>query len=108
MSAIRAGDIKGIHRVDAISHLERLEITHTAHDRSLFASGAVELANDLVAARGRGALKTGIHDPFSMLPETVSTVEAHTPQPSSVPPVTPESATASFNMPLTSKASPFC
>lgn len=74
VSSIRAADIKGIHRMDVIGDLETIEITHTAHDRTLFAAGAVELAKELSDARAAGNLQNGLHDPFCMLPDTVDKV----------------------------------
>lgn len=44
MSVSRAGDIIGEHTVYFCSETERLEITHRAADRSLFAQGAVRAA----------------------------------------------------------------
>jgi 4-hydroxy-tetrahydrodipicolinate reductase len=44
ISAIRAGDIVGDHTVFLAGPGERLELTHRAHSRDAFASGALEAA----------------------------------------------------------------
>ncbi len=44
MHAIRGGDIVGEHRVMLIGERERIELAHTASDRTLFADGALEAA----------------------------------------------------------------
>ncbi len=44
VSAIRAGDIVGDHTVFLAGPGERLELTHRAHSRDAFASGALEAA----------------------------------------------------------------
>lgn len=67
VNSIRAHDVKGIHKVDIIGHLESVEITHTAHDRRVFAAGAVELAKKLADQRSGGKLENGLHDPFDVL-----------------------------------------
>jgi 4-hydroxy-tetrahydrodipicolinate reductase len=46
--AIRGGDVVGEHRVMYLGELERLELSHVAADRSLFASGALRAARWLV------------------------------------------------------------
>lgn len=43
-ASIRAGDIVGEHTVQFTSHGERLELTHRATDRDIFASGALQAA----------------------------------------------------------------
>ncbi len=40
--------------------------------RGMFATGALELAQELIAKRASGKLVNGIHDPFGMLPSTVA------------------------------------
>jgi len=67
VSSIRAADVRGTHRVDIIGHLESVEITHIAHDRKVFASGAVELAKELAEQRKSGSLDNGVHDPYLLL-----------------------------------------
>lgn len=42
--ALRGGDIVGEHHVHFIGAHERIEISHSAHDRSLFAEGALRAA----------------------------------------------------------------
>ncbi|MFH1784075.1 MAG: 4-hydroxy-tetrahydrodipicolinate reductase [bacterium] len=54
--AVRAGDIVGEHTVTFASTGERLELTHRAHSRDTFASGAV------TAAKWLKAKKTGLYD----------------------------------------------
>ena len=57
--AVRAGDIVGEHTVYFVSNGERLELTHRAHSRDCFASGAIAAAKWLVA-------KTGVPGLYSM------------------------------------------
>ncbi len=47
----REGEVFGIHRFVASSQNEQLEITHTAHNRSLFAQGAIAVAQWLVCQK---------------------------------------------------------
>ncbi|MFW6079899.1 MAG: 4-hydroxy-tetrahydrodipicolinate reductase [Gemmatimonadota bacterium] len=59
LHAVRGGDVTGEHRVLFLGDRERIELAHAAHDRSLFAEGA------LVAARwaaGRDAGRYGMRD----------------------------------------------
>jgi len=67
VNSVRAGDVGGIHRVEIIGHLESVSITHTAHDRAVFANGAVDLARQLAEQRAGGKLDNGLHDPFALL-----------------------------------------
>lgn len=46
--AIRGGNIVGMHEANFINDLETLKITHEAHDRSVFAQGALEAARFLI------------------------------------------------------------
>jgi 4-hydroxy-tetrahydrodipicolinate reductase len=46
-SSIRGGDIVGEHTVYLISNGERIELTHRATDRRIFARGSIELAKVL-------------------------------------------------------------
>ena len=48
--AIRAGDIIGEHTVYYVGNSERLELTHRAHDRMVFAKGAIRAAKFLAQA----------------------------------------------------------
>lgn len=48
ISSLRGGNIVGEHSVKFFSDFETLEITHTAHSRELFASGALKAAEFLV------------------------------------------------------------
>jgi 4-hydroxy-tetrahydrodipicolinate reductase len=50
-SAIRGGDIAGEHTVMFIGESERVEITHRATDRRIFAQGALRAAQWLVTQR---------------------------------------------------------
>ncbi len=49
--AIRAGDIVGDHTVILAGPAERLELTHRAHSREVFAQGAVKAARFVVSQR---------------------------------------------------------
>ena len=42
--ALRGGNIVGSHEVSFINHLETIKISHEAHDRKVFAQGALEAA----------------------------------------------------------------
>jgi 4-hydroxy-tetrahydrodipicolinate reductase len=44
LHAVRGGDVVGEHRVLYLGELERIELSHVAADRSLFASGALRAA----------------------------------------------------------------
>lgn len=46
--AIRGGNIIGIHEANFINDLETIKITHEAHDRSVFAEGALRAAKFLI------------------------------------------------------------
>jgi len=46
--ALRGGDVIGEHHVHFIGDLERIELTHRASDRTLFAAGALHAARWLV------------------------------------------------------------
>ena len=48
ISSLRGGNIVGEHSVKFFNNFETLEITHTAHSRELFASGAVKAAEFIV------------------------------------------------------------
>jgi 4-hydroxy-tetrahydrodipicolinate reductase len=54
--ALRGGDVIGEHTVFFIGNGERIELTHRAHSRDMFARGA------LVAARFVGKAKPGLYD----------------------------------------------
>ncbi|APC95130.1 dihydrodipicolinate reductase [Francisella tularensis subsp. novicida] len=47
IESIREGDIKGQHQVKVNTHHETIEFKHTAHDRSLFAEGAIWAAREV-------------------------------------------------------------
>jgi 4-hydroxy-tetrahydrodipicolinate reductase len=49
--SIRAGDIVGDHTVLFATDGERIELTHRAHSRDAFASGALEAAAWIVGKR---------------------------------------------------------
>ena len=61
--AIRAGDIVGDHTVVFAGPSERLELTHRAHSRDVFAQGA------LLAARFVHAQRPGLYDMSHVLKE---------------------------------------
>jgi len=44
MQTLRAGDIVGEHTVMFCTNGERIEITHRAHTRDMFAKGAIRAA----------------------------------------------------------------
>ncbi|SDK20300.1 4-hydroxy-tetrahydrodipicolinate reductase [Natronincola ferrireducens] len=46
--AIRGGNIVGFHEANFINDLETVKITHEAHDRGVFAQGALEAAKFLI------------------------------------------------------------
>lgn len=48
ISSLRGGNIVGEHSVKFFNDFETLEITHTAHSRELFASGALKAAEFIV------------------------------------------------------------
>jgi 4-hydroxy-tetrahydrodipicolinate reductase len=56
--SIRAGTEAGEHQVHLMGPLERLELSHHAQDRSLFARGALRLAQKLIQLKARGAAYT--------------------------------------------------
>ncbi|AJI45792.1 dihydrodipicolinate reductase [Francisella tularensis subsp. novicida] len=47
IESIREGDIKGQHQLKVNTHHETIEFKHTAHDRSLFAEGAIWAAREV-------------------------------------------------------------
>lgn len=51
ISSLRGGNIVGEHSVKFFNDFETLEITHTAHSRELFASGAVKAAEFIVSQK---------------------------------------------------------
>ena len=61
--AVRAGDIVGDHTVVLAGPSERLELTHRAHNREVFAQGALR------AARFVAAAKPGLYDMTHVLKE---------------------------------------
>lgn len=52
--AVRGGDVVGDHHVHFLGELERIELTHRASDRSVFAAGAIHAARWL-AGRSPGS-----------------------------------------------------
>ncbi|MCD5413813.1 MAG: 4-hydroxy-tetrahydrodipicolinate reductase [Clostridiales bacterium] len=46
--AIRGGSIVGMHEVSFINSLETIKVTHEAHDRTVFAQGALDAAKYLI------------------------------------------------------------
>lgn len=54
----RKGDIKGIHQLEVKTETESIHLKHQAHDRKIFAQGAIWAAEQLV---GRN-IESGFHD----------------------------------------------
>ena len=52
ISSVRTGNIVGTHELSFEGRFETITITHTAHDRRLFAEGALQAAKWLVGKRG--------------------------------------------------------
>lgn len=52
IASVRAGNIKGIHSVNYVSEIDRLEIKHEAYSRDGFAMGAVWAAEWICARKG--------------------------------------------------------
>jgi 4-hydroxy-tetrahydrodipicolinate reductase len=52
--ALRGGDVVGDHTLVLAGPAERLELVHRAHDRSLFAKGALRAARWVAATRAPG------------------------------------------------------
>lgn len=61
MHAIRGGNIVGMHEVMIITDTQTLSLKHEAHDRALFAEGAIS------AARFLTSCKTGLYDMYDMI-----------------------------------------
>lgn len=51
--SLRGGDVVGDHHVHFLSDLERIELTHRASDRAVFAAGALHAAS-WISGRGAG------------------------------------------------------
>ncbi|HJW30689.1 MAG TPA: 4-hydroxy-tetrahydrodipicolinate reductase [Saprospiraceae bacterium] len=49
VTAIREGEVKGIHEVTWDSGLEKITLTHEARDRGIFAAGAISAARWLIS-----------------------------------------------------------
>src|SRR5690606_3368222 len=56
--SLRGGTEVGEHRVLVLGPDERLELSHHAQDRSLFAHGAIRLAKSLMRLRAKGRAYT--------------------------------------------------
>lgn len=54
----RKGDIRGVHQLDVNTKTESIRLEHRAHDRKIFAQGAVWAAEQLV----KPDIKAGFHD----------------------------------------------
>jgi 4-hydroxy-tetrahydrodipicolinate reductase len=52
ISSVRTGTVVGTHELSFEGRFETITITHTAHDRRLFAEGALQAARWLVGKRG--------------------------------------------------------
>lgn len=61
VTSVRAGDIIGEHTVLYAGPHERVELTHRAHSREVFAAGAIQAALWLTGK------KTGLYDYFDLL-----------------------------------------
>jgi 4-hydroxy-tetrahydrodipicolinate reductase len=62
-SVLRAGDIVGDHTLTFAGHGERIELTHRAHDRMAFASGALHAARWAI---GKSPGKYSMRDVLSL------------------------------------------
>ncbi len=58
MHSLRAGDVIGDHTIFFAGPFERLELTHRAHSRENFASGAVRGAKWLLQNKKKPGLYT--------------------------------------------------
>jgi 4-hydroxy-tetrahydrodipicolinate reductase len=58
IESVREGDIVGIHTVCIETPYEKIDLTHTAKDRKLFASGAINLARKFFQADIKPGLYT--------------------------------------------------
>lgn len=54
----RKGDIKGIHQLEVDTDTESIRLEHQAHDRKIFAEGAIWAAEQLA----KGDIEAGFHD----------------------------------------------
>ncbi|NGP88177.1 dihydrodipicolinate reductase C-terminal domain-containing protein [Fodinibius halophilus] len=57
ITSAREGDIKGIHQLEVSTDTESIKLEHKAHDRKIFAEGAVWAAEQLV----KGEVEPGFH-----------------------------------------------
>lgn len=64
----RKGDIKGIHELTVATQAESIFLKHQAHDRAVFAQGAIWAVEQLVKEN----VKPGFHDFSSIFDETVA------------------------------------
>ena len=62
----RKGDIKGIHQLNVHTDTESIQLEHKAHDRKIFAEGAVWAAEQLT----KSSVEPGFHD-FSTIFDNV-------------------------------------
>lgn len=58
ISSERKGDVKGIHRLEVKTETESIRLEHQAHDRKIFAQGAVWAAEQLT----KPEIEPGFHD----------------------------------------------
>lgn len=65
----RKGDIKGIHELTVSTPSESISLKHEAHDRAVFAEGAIWAAEQLVI----GEVSAGFHDFSSIFDKAIAT-----------------------------------
>lgn len=65
----REGDIKGIHELTVSTPMESIYLKHKAHDRAVFAEGAIWAAEQLVT----GNVPPGFHDFSSIFDKAIAT-----------------------------------
>lgn len=77
MHAVRGGDVIGDHTVHLLGIGERLELTHRATSRDLFAKGALRAAHFLSGKpKGRYGMRDVVQDLASSRPEAGSPLES--------------------------------
>lgn len=69
----RKGDIKGIHELTVATEAESIFLKHHAHDRAVFAQGAIWAAEQLVD----GKVQPGFHDFSTLFDETIAAKSKH-------------------------------
>jgi 4-hydroxy-tetrahydrodipicolinate reductase len=61
IKAIREADVPGTHSINYESHVDSIEITHTAHNREGFALGALTAAEWIIGKHGVFSMKDVLH-----------------------------------------------